>query len=314
MMWYRWLFLGLGILILGFCIYLIILNRGSESIQSKSFTVVFVGALGLLISLLFGLKGEKIEEKIQFSFFFQRFPFELIDMSSYVISNEIPSTDFNRHRVENFMDSTSFKTLTAELDASSQEMEFLNDLLVRKFFDILLSKFHKDWNIDETGFLYPYGYAEFNDAKNISAKEKVFFSLKQLQAIDPRNPLISQYETEVSFPEKKELGFYLPPKSSLVIDRIDFNKRIIKIENPFVVLKLDIDCIYYGSGIGKLNLPEFEGIENIYSIAGIVKISVEFNPIRMGHPDMVDYESWVTIILDRYKGEVSSEGVYKNLR
>ena len=52
----------IGILLFCFTAYLFILNRSSEQIVSKVVPAIIVGLVGMLLTILFGLKETKVQE------------------------------------------------------------------------------------------------------------------------------------------------------------------------------------------------------------------------------------------------------------
>ncbi len=270
-------------------------NRDSENVATNLPTALVVGALGGLLTLLFGLKTEERSHSFSVEYVLEpqtRLPF---------VSNSFPDG-------QQYTDAGAWTTSPAwfvlsqfpdvsdnsRTAASDAELEHLyRRVLMRQIIDTLRFTYFKSWDAGPAHIALPSGGIEtIYAAREIRPGRKL-----------TNSELVSQFGGDQAFNSKTIEFLNLPPETALTASSSD-NENILTLRNNFATVTITVTERGVVSGLGVLRAMcriGFEEEKGFRRPRYVVSLIANFDRFRSGHPDMPLYKKWVDVMSGEVK-------------
>lgn len=279
-------------------------NRDSEKVILTALPAVALGTIGVLLTILFGLKEEIRETEFPAVFTYERaslIPLGLARDIGYLPSSE---TWASMHLQE----ITTAHPDAITKDKNSPGMDMYGDIALRLVFDRLFLTFGKTWDVKIDKRDLPFlgggsgGYDEASKSDLIPwSKLSGFFPESYALQAPP-----------ILFEETSELGIPVGTKLSGEVKRNSsggFAQAHICMVNDFVDLEIKIKLRGGAAGIGiyslVAHLPQHES-SNVWTASYLISMKAKLKAYRSGHPDMPKYQAWVDNVFETVKEQLDS--------
>ena len=303
-----------GIPVLAITAYLVWLNRASETIWSKIFTVVGIGLVGVLITTWYSLKSENIELEFRSALFFHKSDKTVLEKhhANWLQFGGAQFDSTTQHLIDTCFEQKLTKE-EFEKDHGSIS-EFYHDLVFIKLFSHFSKIYYHDWEIrvDPLPMENPGAFTfEPIDLASVGDKLKWADISEVLDDNNNLRNLLSKFSKdcwsqEMTVPPKTKVNFALAP----------YHKTLI-LTNPFVRVSISIDYRGTGSGLGDyrwlLGYDDKRSAE-FWSEHFRVICKAEFEKTRSGHPDMTKYKQWAKTMFAQIQYQLDDEKRLKRAR
>lgn len=288
------------ILILGITLFIVYENRESQKLVSNFISALLIGSLGLLISTIFSLKKEQIEDTFITFILFDKDNSSVIDLDWKLPLGERPNLE-GKHYYQN-----TWSEVKKNNELSHKHSLFLTERRVLEAMHYINT---------------PKWYSKKIKYDNIFLKGhsrvSTYTETKLKDCIPNRNTCLKLFHDNPFFIKDSSdiFNFSLPPNTSIKRD-INSNVLTISLCNKFYKTSIVVEQLQTEQNIGK----EFEKLvshdfndETLYLVTSFqVKIITTFSEMRMGNPKMKYYKEWSNRLSDYLKYRLGSERYQTN--
>ena len=286
-------------------IWLLYLNRSSETIWSKVIPAFVVGLIATFFTIWFSTKSESIGTQFNYTLYFNKTDKKLLD-EHYSKQHAYGGAQFDVN-LRNFIDK---KLVEKELDKINfnEDGKKVKDFYFDLAFIKLLSRFYwlyaDWWDIHINSIRRGDGFET-----SISANKPSLpcIPLKWESLLDTSNSshgLLNDFSQEFWIKEMK-----VPPKTKVGI-KTSTDKKILSLKNPFA----EISIIFNKRG-GSVGLGDYQwllGYDNkknndFWSEHFEVVFEAKFERLRSGHPEMPRYKRWAQTMLKEVQYQFDDE-------
>jgi len=291
------LIFGISILFIVAAIIIVYFNRDNSTIYNRFIGVLFLGSIGLLISVLFNIEEEKYEERFVTSIILNK-KTNVTERPSNVQVSELFGQDtyyFNSFFLNYNEDGTPKKTKTKFTPYN---------LIEKRIIDLYRTRFSHSWLLDPHTYYSSRGKstsATINETKQkIIAKESLskIFNKNPLFKIDDSKYLV---DTNVNLPLKSELI----KKGNCVV-----------IKNKYVTLNICYQGLSGGSFTGPSKKLTFNNqlTEKELEIIDVkMNTSINSNKYISGNNEFKKHMEWAKTFIEVVKEDFDGNEVWKEL-
>jgi hypothetical protein len=301
----------------GIASYLWFQNRYLPELNSKLVPVFFLGAIGMLFSVWYSLKGETRDQHFASTVYFHRSDLHLLDEHDprrHLYGGEQFNArlrDFIGHRIEH---DERFRT-EGSGDRGREGVEYLYcDMVFLKLIDRFFWAYGDWWDVRITSVRHANDTestvsAIKPDPDSASLTRKHF--LGESRSNDAFLSLLSDFAKQDT-PAKMTV----PPKTRASITTMRYKDSLV-LANPFAEVSITIS--YRGGALGIGDYAWFldydrKKSEEFWSEYLEVDCKAEFSRWRSGHADMVRYKRWVDTMFAEIQYQLSDEERMKRAR
>lgn len=279
--------------------WLVFQNRTSDKVQMAFWPAVAIATVGVLASIIFGLKDEVREEEFPAVFTYEKATLISLGIARKIDYRPISEWWATYHLQEIAKDYPE----VFEEDKKHTGMNLYGDIVVRSVFDSIHDMHGWDVKRRRSSFSFGVGGGGY-DADSPPPLKKLW---KELSAEFPHSYAMrnspSHFDTDVSFPPETEISGKEERNSSG-----GFQKTTIYMKNDFVDVQIEV-ALRGGSihtGIYRL-LPAMPSEDvDIWTANYHVTMKAKWPGYKTGHPLMPKYKSWVDNVFESVRDRLDS--------
>lgn len=286
----------ISVLMIAGAILIVYFNRDNATIYNRFVGVIFLGSLGLLISVLFTLEEESYEDRF---------------VTSVILNRETKiAREPKNAKVSEFYGQETYELNTTQLnyDENGKQNEIqvnydVHDLIVKRIIDLYRSRFNFNWEINPHEYFGSRGKSI--SAKLVESKQTVIKS-NEIAKYFPNNPFFKI--TDENILADPNLNF--PPKTT-----IKHENHCVKFINKFV----QVSICYSGKSGGSISGPgkKLEFYDNDKGKVEIVDVkmntTINSNKLISGNSEFKKNMDWAKEWVKAVKQDFDSNDAWKEL-
>ena len=280
-------------------IWLLYLNRSSETIWSKVIPAFVIGLIGIFFTIWFSTKSESDDTRFNYTLYFNKVDKKPLD-EHYNKQHVYGGAQYDI-KLRNFIN-----TKLPEMGFNKSEFEKEGEKIIEFYFDLAFVKL-----ISNFFAIYPESWDIYIDStrrgnsltrvRKVNKPELQLVTLKWNDFLDLLDPQYSLYKLLNDFSQDfwiKEMK--VPPKTTVGIKTIKY-KKTLSLKNPFAEIYITFNRRGGSVGLGDYQwLLGYENKKNMefWSEHFEVVCEVKFERLRSGHPEMPRYKKWAQTMLE----------------
>jgi len=200
------IFIGL-LLVTGFIVWN---NRSSDKLVSNFISVLFLGTIGLLITSIVSLKEEITSKLFGAVLFLEKTPISL-PIYKYRLKSERTLPLVMTNQAIERIQSDSTKNSTLQRLISNNYSKFTEDLFIRYFFDLLVTRYRAHWYYETLEVKAPTVFISSSNPKEFTVEVK-YINCDSLSILFPDNLFMKEgYAIDNGTKQLDNSGIMVPP-------------------------------------------------------------------------------------------------------